>query len=78
MKILPRKVGYTVGILMLLMALSVSAQSCVDSTVVSIGYGKSGLNTLAGAINQVTQDKMNKGLVIHTHLSRKLWIIISR
>jgi hypothetical protein len=78
MKILPRKVGYAVGILMLLMALSVSAQSRVDTTVVSIGYGKSGLNTLAGAIDQVTQDKMNKGLVIHTHLSRKLWIIISR
>lgn len=35
-----------------------------DTTMVRIGYSKGGLNTVAGAIDQVTEKRMNKGLVI--------------
>lgn len=35
-----------------------------DSTTVRIGYSKGSINTVAGAIDQVTEARMNKGLII--------------
>ena len=44
---------------------SVKAQTSVkDSMMVRIGYSKNDKNTVAGAIDQVTEERMNKGLII--------------
>ena len=46
-------------------AMAAEAQTAAsDTTMVRIGYSKGGLNTVAGAIDQVTEERMNKGLVI--------------
>ena len=52
-------------ILMTLMAIpAVKAQTDInDSTTVRIGYSKGSMNTVAGAIDQVTEERMNKGLI---------------
>ena len=52
-------------ILMTLMAIpAVKAQTDInDSTTVRIGYSKGRMNTVAGAIDQVTEGRMNKGLI---------------
>ena len=52
-------------ILMTLMAIpAVKAQtSDNDSTTVRIGYSKGSQNTVAGAIDQLTEKRMNKGLI---------------
>jgi TonB-dependent SusC/RagA subfamily outer membrane receptor len=44
---------------------SVKAQTSVkDSMMVRIGYSKTDKNTVAGAIDQVTEERMHKGLII--------------
>ena len=50
---------------MTLMAIpAVKAQtSANDSTTVRIGYSKGSRNTVAGAIDQLTEARMNKGLI---------------
>ena len=55
----------TTFILMTLMAIpAVNAQtSDNDSTTVRIGYSKGSMNMVAGAIDQVTEERMNKGLI---------------
>ncbi len=52
-------------ILMTLMAITaVKAQTSInDSTTVRIGYSKGSKNTVAGAIDQLTEKRMNKGLI---------------
>ena len=43
---------------------AVKAQTDInDSTTVRIGYSKGSMNTVAGAIDQVTEGRMNKGLI---------------
>ena len=53
-------------ILMTLMAIpAMKAQTSInDSTTVRIGYSKGSKNTVAGAIDQLTEKRMNKGLII--------------
>ena len=34
-----------------------------DSTTMKIGYSRENMNTVAGAIGQVTESRMNKGLI---------------
>ena len=55
----------TLFILMTLMAIpAVKAQTSInDSTTVRIGYSKGSRNTVAGAIDQLTEARMNKGLI---------------
>lgn len=52
-------------ILICLMAIpAVKAQTSInDSTTVRIGYSKGSKNTVAGAIDQLTEKRMNKGLI---------------
>lgn len=52
-------------ILMTLMAIpAMKAQTSInDSTTVRIGYSKGSKNTVAGAIDQLTEKRMNKGLI---------------
>ena len=40
-----------------------TAQAPQDSTRVDIGYGRGNAKTTAGAVEKVTQERMNKGLV---------------
>ena len=56
MKLLLPAILLTIGI-------TATAQNTQDSTTVSIGYGSGNQRTMAGAVNQVTQERMNKGLV---------------
>lgn len=47
------------------MAMTAEAQTTAsDTAMVRIGYSKGVMNTVAGAIDQVTEKRMNKGLVI--------------
>ncbi len=48
------------------MAISIEAQAQNDSTSVSVGYSLSNARTTAGAVDQVTQERMNKGLVTNS------------
>ena len=52
-------------ILISLMAIpAMKAQTSInDSTTVRIGYSKGSKNTVAGAIDQLTEKRMNKGLI---------------
>ena len=52
-------------LLICLMAITaVKAQTSInDSTTVRIGYSKGSKNTVAGAIDQLTEKRMNKGLI---------------
>ena len=46
-------------------AMAAEAQTAAsDTTMVRLGTSKGGFNTVAGAIDQVTEERMNKGLVI--------------
>ena len=45
-------------------ALAQTARKDTTTTEMRIGYIKSDLNTVAGAIDKVTEDRMNKGLII--------------
>jgi TonB-linked SusC/RagA family outer membrane protein len=49
-----------------LAVVSATAQTLQDSTKVSIGYGKGSQNALAGAVDKVTEDRMNKGLITNS------------
>ena len=56
----------TISLIMitLIATTAVSAQTNNnDTTLVRIGYTKGGKNTIAGAVNQVTKEHMNKGLI---------------
>ena len=58
----------TYGIILLLtMALTSTAQTekrdSVELPTVRVGYSKGNQNTLAGAVDQVTEARMNKGLM---------------
>ena len=59
------KTRTTFIILICLMAITaVKAQTSInDSTTVRIGYSKGSKNTVAGAIDQLTEKRMNKGLI---------------
>ena len=59
------KTRTTFIILICLMAITaVKAQPSInDSTTVRIGYSKGSKNTVAGAIDQLTEKRMNKGLI---------------
>ena len=59
------KTRTTYIILICLMAITaVKAQTSInDSTTVRIGYSKGSKNTVAGAIDQLTEKRMNKGLI---------------
>ena len=47
-----------------IMAASAGAQTYEnDSTMVRVGYSKGDLNAIAGAVEQVTEQRMNKGLI---------------
>ena len=47
-----------------IMAASAAAQTDInDSTIVSVGYSKGDVNAIAGAVDQVTEERMNKGLI---------------
>ena len=47
-----------------IMAASAAAQTDTnDSTIVSVGYSKGDVNAIAGAVDQVTEERMNKGLI---------------
>lgn len=48
------------------MAISIEAQAQNDSTSVSVGYSLSNARTTAGAVDQVTRKRMNKGLVTNS------------
>ena len=50
-------------ITLLTVIMSAAAQTLKDSTNVRIGYGSGNQRTTAGAVDQVTQERMNKGLV---------------
>lgn len=57
----------TVMTMMLALAVSaVSAQTTPDSTRVLIGYGGGNGKTTAGAVDKVTEERMNKGLVTNS------------
>ena len=54
------------GLLILATILTTTAygqKTAEDSTIVRVGYTKAGKNTFAGAIDQVTEERMNKGLI---------------
>ena len=51
---------------LMMTALTVQAQQRVDSIRVSVGYSSDNQVTLAGAIDKVTQERMNKGLVTNS------------
>ena len=47
-----------------IMAASAAAQTETnDSTIVRVGYSKGDVNAIAGAVDQVTEERMNKGLI---------------
>ncbi len=47
-----------------IMAASAAAQTDTnDSTIVRVGYSKGDVNAIAGAVDQVTEERMNKGLI---------------
>ena len=43
-----------------------AAQAPKDSTLISIGYGKSSQMMLTGAIDQLSESQMKKGLILNT------------
>jgi hypothetical protein len=51
---------------MLASTLPLAAQTEQDSTRVRIGYGGGNEKTMAGAIDKVTEERMNKGLIINS------------
>ena len=58
------RIERTVMTMMLALTVSaVSAQTAQDSTRVLIGYGGGNAMTTAGAVDKVTEGRMNKGLV---------------
>ena len=58
------RIERTVMTMMLALIVSaVSAQTAQDSTRVLIGYGGGNAMTTAGAVDKVTEGRMNKGLV---------------
>jgi TonB-linked SusC/RagA family outer membrane protein len=54
------------GLALMATALTVQAQQRLDSLRVSVGYSSDNQVTLAGAIDKVTQERMNKGLVTNS------------
>ena len=59
------KSGYWLALLALTIATTADGQTNNnDSTTVRIGYSKGDKTTVAGAIDQVTEARMNKGLII--------------
>ena len=53
----------TVILWMLTATLSMSAQAIEDTTRVKVGYGREEIKTIGGAVDKVTEERMNKGLV---------------
>ena len=51
------------SILMVVPVCSIAQTDINDTTTVRIGYVKGVMSTMAGAIDQVTEDRMNKGLI---------------
>ena len=49
--------------LMLIPVCSIAQTDINDTTTVRIGYVKGVMSTMAGAIDQVTEERMNKGLI---------------
>ena len=45
------------------MAVSAGAQTTGNDSIVRVGYSRGDLDAIAGAIDQVTEDRMNKGLI---------------
>ena len=52
--------------LLLALAGTCSAQTPSDSVQLNVGYSSSNVRTTAGAVDQVTQERMNKGLVTNS------------
>lgn len=52
--------------LMVISATMATAQIKQDSTLVSVGYGSEDQHRLTGAVDQVTQERMKKGLVTNS------------
>lgn len=53
----------TVILWMLTATFSLSAQTTKDSTRVKVGYGREEIKTIGGAVDKITEERMNKGLV---------------
>ena len=51
---------------LLTISMAATAQTQQDSTTVSVGYGSGNQRTMAGAVEQVTEERMNKGLVTNS------------
>ena len=51
---------------MLAMTIGAMAQTARDSVSLSVGYSSSNERTMAGAVDKVTQERMNKGLVTNS------------
>ena len=47
-------------------SVSMAAQTPLDSTNISVGYGQGTQRTVSGAVDQVTQERMNKGLITNS------------
>ena len=54
------------GALLMAVALNVQAQTARDTARVAVGYGSGTQRTQTGAVDQVTQERMNKGLVTNS------------
>ncbi len=60
------KILFSCMLLTMSALLSLNAQTVKNDTTsntVRIGYISTGISTLAGAVDQVTEERMNKGLV---------------
>ncbi len=62
---IPMKIVLTT-MLMVISATMATAQIKQDSTLVSVGYGSEDQHRLTGAVDQVTQERMKKGLVTNS------------
>ena len=51
---------------LLTISMATTAQVQQDTTTVSIGYGSGNQRTMAGAVDQLTVERMNKGLMTNS------------